>query len=210
MTSEPYIIDLQPDYEGIAVNRLLQQFRESPRIVAFVRALARMVQCQENEQWAIIEAQLIGENTPLDLLRRWAAIIGERSPGSLTQEQLLQIVCARIKANTIGKADLLLNTQNFLDLIVEAFAPSQVNVTINPDGNSIILIDVISGPGSQFLPEGVGERAAGVVVAARPIGLLIRIVESTQLGFCFDTGDNCGFDQGFFGTRLYNGFGLLG
>lgn len=202
-TQQPHLLVLEPDHEGRAEGDLLQFQQSKTRIVAAARAMAKAVQCMEEDLFTVVVGSLIDSSTPLDLLRRWGGVVGERDADSLTREQLLQVICARISANVIGTADNKANVAGYLNVLVEAFAPSTVRATMYPDNTSTVIVDVESDPP---LPEGVAERGGRIAKIAAPIGLLVSVHEVDVAGKAFDDAAR-GFDGPVFGRLLQDGFG---
>lgn len=202
-TDQDHLIVFEPDHPGQGVSNLLQFQQAKKRIVAFVRAVGAAVQDLEEEQFSLVVASLIGDSTPLDLLRRWAGVVGDRDADSLTRPELLKIVCGRIRANIIGTSENKANVAGFLALLEELFVPqSTVSVRMFPNGTSIIQVDIASPVLSSA---GFAQRAGEILGASVPIGTLLTVHEAETLGKAFDD-PNRGFDGPKFGRLLFGGF----
>lgn len=200
----PHHVVFDATHEVTAVQRLLQFQEKKQRIVAFIRAISRATQCAEEELYPVITASLIDNSTPLDLLRRWAAIMGVRDATALTRTQLLQIVRNRITANTIGTTENKATFQSYIDLLKCVFADSGLQIDMFPGGSPLISVTVLSADG--LLPEALALRAGQVAAVGRPIGTLVTIFEVTSESKQFDNASR-GFDGPLFGREVFNGFG---
>lgn len=202
-SGQPHHIVFDPDHEPVAVERLLEFQGKKQRIAAFVASIGKAAQCVEEELFPVVAASLIDASTPLDLLRRWAAILGVRDTEALTRPQLLQIVQGRITANTFGTTSNKANFQNYVNLLKCVFADSTLQIEMFPAGAAFIKVTVLSVDG--LLPEAPAQRAGRVAATGRPLGTLVTIFEVTTESKQFDNA-NRGFDGPLFGRNIYNGF----
>ncbi len=201
-TDQPHLLVLETEHDELAVDSLLQFHRNQPRIQAFVRAVAAGVQCLEDQTFEIVTSSLITEGTPLNLLEKWAAIVGGQR-GALTKAELYRFVCHRIGANTIGTVLNPATVDEYIGLLVDAFAPSSVLALFFVNGVSVIEVFVGSTPS---LPEALAQRGATIARDAALIGALVVVQEyDADNGLLFDTPGR-GLDGPTLGTTLYDGF----
>jgi len=194
----------ESDHAGLIVADLLQTLQGRTRIQAFVEAVAVAVQALEDEQATLIDGSIISATTPLDLLRKWGDIVGEAS-GALIAADLAQIIGARIGANTIGTPNNPATVTGYLALLVEAFDPSTVAVTMYPDTGSLVMVTVASDVARVGSP--MSERGGAIARDAAPIGTLVVVQEyDVDDGLLLDTAMR-GLDGPLLGLTLYDGLG---
>ena len=87
-----------PNHQDVAVDLLLAQYQQRPRIRAFIRALALGVQDLEDRAFGVLVQSTLTAASG-DLLDKWGAVVGEPR-GSLTDDADYRVfVQARILAN---------------------------------------------------------------------------------------------------------------
>ena len=197
-TDQPHLLVYEPAHGDLAVGNLLQFQQPKPRIDAFIRSVGAAVQCLEDQAFAIIVASLIGDTTPLDLLRRWGSIVGE-SQGALARGELLTIVCNRITANVIGTTENKNNLASYLAFLVSVFDGASVAVEMHPIGSRAIRVSVTSDRSAPL-----DDRAGAVVRDATPLGTLVVVEATPSLGLYFD--GPTGLDGPIMGRTLFGGF----
>jgi hypothetical protein len=111
-----------PNHRAVAVSRLLAQYRNKPRIVALVRALASGAQALEDDVFGVLTSTTFTAATNTDL-DHWGILVGEERAG-LNDTDYRAMIGARILANrSRGTRDELIQ---ILQIIT---APSVVVLT---------------------------------------------------------------------------------
>jgi len=86
-----------PDHRTQAVNRLLAQFKDSPRLRALVATVGQMAQIAEDEWWNVYQGRLL-DMAEGDALDKLGELVGE-ARWSLTDDEYRRIIRARVLAN---------------------------------------------------------------------------------------------------------------
>lgn len=154
----------QTDHVGDGVDRLLEQFKDRPRIVALLTAYLNQVQDLEDVLWELFLdrwiSTAVGEQ--LNVIGR---VVGEKRQGSLDDEYRA-FLRARIRANrSVGllaelvKIVALIQDDN-LQVLAREYDPAAVR--LEPTGATIV----------------DARRVARILADAKPSGVALRYVYS--------------------------------
>lgn len=185
-------LDYRQDYADLAESRLLRQWQDKPRLVAFARALGAGTQRLEDILWAIHQGSTL-DNSDSHRLDQWGDLVGERR-GGLNDIDYRRFIKARIRANrSTGKWDEILE---ILILVTDPIAVRSRDIypcgmeitilrhsflsrpvwskvrdlarTIKPAGTRMIVTEV-AGPFFGFLGDPWGPMPLGSGIVARGI-----------------------------------------
>ena len=154
----------QTDHVGDGVDRLLEQFKDRPRIVALLTAYLNQVQDLEDVLWELFLdrwiSTAVGEQ--LNVIGR---VVGEKRQGSLDDEYRA-FLRARIRANrSVGllaelvKIVALIQNDN-LQVLAREYDPAAVR--LEPVGATVV----------------DARRVARILTSAKPGGVALRYVYS--------------------------------
>lgn len=143
------------------IGRLLQMFKDKPRIAALLSAYLDEFQEREDAAYALYVGRLLQNNPTGDLLAKIGALVGQGSEG-LTDPQFQQLIQARIRVNrSTGRREELIRIASILapgDIVrARAFPPKYI--MIQPDA-ALTLPPVLVG--RRFMGPAAG---AGTMMA---------------------------------------------
>lgn len=150
------------DYVNEGLARLLEQFKDKPRIAALLTAWLEQVQEAENALWDVYYDRLLqNSNLTTDLLTKYGIIVGQGSEG-LTDDVFRLLILGRIRTNrSLGRSEDLLDIALILapgsTVIVADIYPATAYVQIDTPGVLPIVPPALLS--NSFLAHGV---AAGV------------------------------------------------
>ncbi len=164
-----------PNHKAISIARLLSQWRDKPRIVSLIRALAVGVQALEDDAFGVLVSTTLTAATNNDL-DHWGALVGERR-GGLDDQRYRTFIEARILANqSKGSRDELIRILQIIS------APSTVTHTVTfPAAFQFVILR----------PEYMGDlhrrRVSETMNAIKPGGVAMLLFEAVP-------GEYYGFD----------------
>lgn len=176
-----------PDHATLAVNRLAQQFKDKPKIVALVRALCVPIQDIENALWQLkTQRGFNGIGIQLDLIGK---IVGQPRNGLSDHDYLIYLRAKIAANNSIGTVENLLTVAS---LIVND-PTNQIQVTPYTVATLVVAIANQISPAvltalNAFLHQAV---AAGVRL------MTVATVEPVANTFTFDGTVYQAFDNGY-------------
>lgn len=179
------------DHIGRAFRRLLSQYRSKPRIVAFVRALARAANVCEEELFSVLISFDI-DNANRNRLEIWGSLVGEQR-GGLTDDEYRRFIKARMLVNTSN------GTPDELIRILETVTyPSEVSY--RDCFPACYMITALRGTPMSDI---VARRVGRLMIQAKPAGIGCIVIEavSPAFGFAGDA-DAGGYDEGLFSRTI--------
>ncbi len=167
-----------PDHRAIAASRLLSQFRDKPRMVSLIRAMAAGAQAFEDDAFGVLVSTTLPLATNNDL-DHWGALVGERR-GTLNDATYRTFISARILVNkSRGTRDELIR---ILQIIT---APSEVvHTDLFPACfQFVVLRQAYMGDAHYF-------RVGETMRAVKPGGVCMLITEAVPGYFGFTPDPN--------------------
>ncbi len=196
-TEHPGLV-YEPDHAGRALDRLLGQFCESPRLQALVASIACGVQNMEDTAFSVVVGAQNIPTATLDALAKWGEVVGIQR-GALTKAQFARYILLTGRCLTAGRLGdgERRNLEDLTALWVEAFEPATVSVSIV--GGVVGITVVFPGDFDQV----VARRGAQLVSDCRPMGAAVTVAAGSSNVFRFDSGP--GFDNGRLADFTFDG-----
>jgi len=166
----------QADLPGRAQGRLLRQWQDKPRMVAFARALGYGAQVLEDATFSVVVGSTL-QNSAGHRLDQWGDLVGERR-GGLNDADYRRFIKARIKANrSTGKMDEILE---ILALVTEPVAVRSRDMF--PCAFEVTILR------QSLLPRPVWAKVRDLARSIKPAGIAMVVTEVAGpfLGFYAD------------------------
>lgn len=181
----------RPDLRARAVGFLLQQWQESPKLVALVESLATGAQHLEDQSFGLLVSTTFTAATGV-ALEQWGQLVGEVR-GGLDDEDYRAFIESRILANnSTGTTDQL------IEILQLSTAPSIVRHTnLFP---ACFQMEVLR---TEPLSSLRAERVGRLMRLVKPAGICMLITEAAVGSFGFlDNPEALGLDAGLFARVL--------
>lgn len=177
----------RPDWKARAVELLLAQHRNKPRIVALVQALAEGGQAVEDDFFSLAFSRVLSLATGAQL-EQWGDLVGERR-GGLSDPDYRRFIEARLLMN---------RTHGDTDTVIQIFglitAPSVVK-----HHNHYPATAVLQAFRDDWLSEPVRRRVRRAMESIRPGGVAFQLIEILPGYFGWkDDPTSLGYDTGRF------------
>lgn len=166
------------DHVDRARDDLLWQFKDSPRLVSLVEAMANAVQIFEDEAWNVYINRAL-QDAEGDQIDKFGAIVGE-ARGGLSDADYRKIIEARALAYTcVGLTD------QFIDMFSFLTAPSTVRwEPLYPAGHTLYAFRDLP------MEELYRNRVGRVMRSAKTGGVAMELIEARTRHFGFDLDPN--------------------
>lgn len=162
-----------PDVRARAVERLLAQFRDKPRIVALVSALAAGGQLSEDLSFSLIFSRRIEASSGAQL-DQWGALVGEPR-GGLDDDDYRRFIRARLLANRTSST-----TDDIIRIAQLTTEPSEVrHYTMYPAGYTLYVLRRIA------MTEVMRRRVRRMLDSVKPAGVQYHAIEAVDGYFGF-------------------------
>ena len=163
-----------PNHRAVAIARLLAQYKDKPRIVSIVRALAAGAQATEDDIFGLLVSTTFTAATNNDL-DQWGALVGEDRAG-LNDADYRRMIGARILANrSRGTRDELIK---ILQIVT---APSVVILTdVYPACFQFVIRR------ADYMTAGHARRVGALMRSIKPAGVAMLLFEAADGYFGYD------------------------
>jgi hypothetical protein len=180
------------DHIAQALEVLLSQFADSPRLQAFIEVLLTQVQELEDEANAVLSTSL--DNSEGDALDQYGALVGEPRDG-LSDEEYRKFILVRIRANRSNG-----NPEVIAGILADLSGGAVKYRLLYPA--SYALDYQLDQPGDASLRS----RWVKVLESVTPAGVLLaEVVESGPNAFGFEGDETAlGFGEGEFNAVIIN------